>query len=127
MSPSILPLRFTARVISGRSRGRTLGVPTLNLDLRDVPSDLEDGVFACRAFIDGKQYPATMHNGPRPTFNDTRSCEVHFIDQTISPPPTTVDVEVVEFLRGISTFPSAEALSAQMQEDIRNARDILSA
>lgn len=127
MSPSPLPLRFTAWVISGSSRGRTLGVPTLNLDLGDVPKELAEGIFACRAIVDGKTYPASMHNGPRPTFGDIPSCEVHLIDQTISLPPVSIDVEVVKFLREVSLFPSAEALSAQMREDIRNARDILSA
>ncbi len=116
---------FTARVISGSARGRTLGVPTLNLDLTDVPRDLEDGVFACRAIIDGVTYPATMHNGPRPTFGDTRSCEVHLIDHVLTAPPQTVEVEVWDFLRPIETFPSAEALTAQMHKDIRQAGDIL--
>lgn len=120
-------MRFTARVITGAGRGKGLGVPTLNLDLLDIPSNLQDGVFACRAWIQGKEYPATMHNGPRPTFDNSRSCEVHFIDQTISPPPVSVEVDVVQFLREVSRFPSGEALSAQMREDIRNARDILSA
>lgn len=127
MSPSSLPLRFTARIVSGSGRGRSLRVPTLNLDLEDVPNDLQDGVFACRAVIDGKTCSASMHKGSRPTFGDTPSCEVHIIDEVLSSPPETLDVEVVQFLRGIFTFPSAKALSAQMFEDNRIARDILAA
>lgn len=125
MNPSILPLRFTARVICGRSRGRTLGVPTLNLDLRDVPRELSDGLFAGRVIVDQRQYPATIHYGPRPTFGDTRSCEAHVIDREMPTSPASVTLEVVAFLRGIEKFPSAEALTKQMHEDIAKARDIL--
>lgn len=117
---------FTARVISGAGRGKGLGVPTLNLDLQDVPRDLEDGVFACRAWIEGKEYPATMHHGPRPTFNDSRSCEVHLINAELPSPPRSVDLEVVQALRGISRFPSADALSKQMRKDSEDALRILS-
>lgn len=119
------PILFTARVITGAGRGKVLGVPTLNLDLQDVPKELEDGVFAVRATIEGTSFRATMHNGPRPTFDNSRSCEVHLIDRALPVPPANVDVEVVQYLRGISKYPSAEALTAQMREDIQNARDIL--
>ena len=120
----LLPLSFSARVITGDGRGRTLGVPTLNLDLRDVPEELEIGVFACRAVIGGATFPATMHHGPRPTFGAIASCEVHLIDVSLPSPPEHVEVEVVEFLRGIATYPSAEALQVQMAEDIRRAKEI---
>ena len=119
------PLRFTAHVITGAGRGRQLGVPTLNLDLRDVPDTLDDGIFACWAIINGVEYPATMHHGARPTFGDTRSCEVHLLDEVLASPPEKTEVETVKFLRGIEKFASAEALTTQMREDIRRARDIL--
>ncbi len=118
-------IRFKARVISGAGRGKNLGVPTLNLDLHDVPKDLQDGVFACFAILDGKKLVATMHNGPRPTFDNSRSCEVHLIDESLPSPPKEVEVEVIEFLRGISKYPSAEALTDQMFADIHTAKEIL--
>ncbi len=118
-------MRFTARVITGAGRGKHLGVPTLNLDLRDVPRELQDGVYACSAVIDGAPYIATMHSGPRPTFGDTRSCEVHLIDHALSAAPEVVTVDVADFLRSIKKYPSAEALTAQMQKDIAQAKEIL--
>lgn len=125
MPTSPLPLRFSARVITGRGRGRTLDVPTLNLDLRDVPPGLPDGLFAGRSTIDGIAYAATIHHGSRPTFNDTRSCEVHVIDASIPSPPGTLDIEIIELLRPIAKFPSAEALTEQMHEDMRRTKEIL--
>lgn len=102
-------------------------MPTLNVDLRDVPAKLEDGVFACRILVDGKEYLGSMHHGPRPTFGDTRSCEVHVIDNVIGQPPATISIEAIAFLRPVATFPSPEALTKQMMEDIAQTRDILGA
>lgn len=119
------PLRFRARVISGSGRGKTLRVPTLNLDLRDVPRDLPEGVFACRAIIDGTEYLATAHHGPRPTFGDSPSFEVHLIGTSLTTPPELVEVEIVQLLRGISKFSSGEELSEQMRKDIEDASYVL--
>jgi riboflavin kinase/FMN adenylyltransferase len=120
-------MEFSAHVITGSARGRKLGVPTLNLETNDVPADLQDGIYACFAVIDGKSYPGAMHNGPRPTFNDTRSCEVHLIDHVLPTAPETVTVNVVERIRDVKAFPTAEALVAEMERDIAAARAILAA
>jgi riboflavin kinase/FMN adenylyltransferase len=126
-----LPLRFSARHVSGSSRGRTLGTPTLNLDLTQVPAELAHGIYACRVTlttIDSQDvYWAVMHYGPRPVFEDTESCEIHVLDKTILEQPDTVDVEVVALLRGPETFrfPSPEAMLAQIERDIAKARAIL--
>ena len=77
--------------------------------------------------IGSTKHLASIHHGPRPTFNDTRSCEVHLIDTELPSPPESIDVEVVELLRPITTFPSPEALTKQMMEDIARTRDILGA
>lgn len=120
------PLNFTARVISGSGRGGKLGVPTLNLDLRDVPRDMHEGVYACQAVVNGIDYPAAAHYGPRPTFADAPSFEVHLIGASLSSPPGRIEVKIAALLRGIYKFDSPEALIAQMQEDIRKAKKMLS-
>lgn len=125
------PLRFSARHVNGSSRGRTLGTPTLNLNLAQVPAELEHGIYACRvtlATIDSQDaYHAVMHYGPRPVFNDTESCEVHVLDKALKGQPEVVDVEVVALLRGPDTFhfASPEAMLAQIERDIEKARAIL--
>lgn len=120
-----LPLNFTARVISGSGRGRKLGVPTLNLDLRDVPHDMPEGVYACRAVVNGIHYPAAAHYGPRPTFADAPSFEVHLIGASLPAPPGRIEVEIAALLRGISKFDSPEAMTEQIREDIQKTKEIL--
>lgn len=118
-------MQFTARVVIGSGRGTSLSVPTINVDLVDVPADLKEGIYAARVSIDGQTYPVAMHYGPRPVFNDSPSCELHCIDATISTKVNTVDVEVLERIRDVQNFASPEELTAQMHNDIARIRDIL--
>ncbi len=128
MMPSrISSLVFSAQVVKGSHRGRSIGTPTINLQYNDVPQELLNGVYACFAQLEdeGESIPAVMHYGPRPVFKDSPSCEVHLIDRTIAHSPMRLTVAVIQFLRDIADFPSREALLQQMEADIHVAREIL--
>ena len=73
------PYRIAGTVVAGAKRGRTIGFPTANLD--NVPTVLPgNGVYAVRAAVDGKMWPAAANVGPNPTFGeDARKVEVHLI------------------------------------------------
>lgn len=118
-------MRFSAKTQTGSGRGKTLSVPTVNVSLSDVPRQLEHGIYACRVFVGDTQYNGAMHYGPRPVFNDSISCEVHLINETIDTLPETVAIEPVQRIRNVQDFKSAEALTKQMQKDIAEIRDIL--
>jgi FAD synthase len=130
-----LPLAFTAHVIPGSGRGKHLGVPTMNLALEDIPENLSDGIYACtvkrtsdlgrRTSENNQWFSAVMHIGPRPVFQDTRSCEVHVIDDVLLNSPQTITVQIIGFLREVRNFPSPHALIEQMEEDIIAARAML--
>ena len=95
--------------------------------MQNVPQEMEPGVYACKAKIDGSEYSAAMHYGARPTTDDTPSCEIHVIDNDIDEPPESVSVEVIQKLRDIEDFGSLDGLREQLQSDIDEARAILSA
>ncbi len=118
---------FTARVVKGVGRGKTIGSPTLNLSLEDVPASLEHGIYACIVTLGMKteRLQAVMHFGPRPVFNDSLSCEVFVLDCDIPHPPQTVTVHLTEFIREIIDVPVREVLQDQIKADIRVARAIL--
>lgn len=115
-------MQFTARTVSGSGRGKDLRVPTINLDMSEVPDGIEDGLYACRV---NNTTPAILHFGIRPTFDDSPSCEVHILDEDISVPPEELSVEIVQKIRETQKFDSAELLMEQMQKDILAARGIL--
>ena len=119
---------FSAHIIDGDGRGQSLGSPTLNLDVTSKSIDIEEGVYACFAWIDEseKKEQAVLHFGARPTFDRPISCEVHLLDKEVQN-VSMVKVEIVEQLRSVQKFEDAEALKAQIADDITQARGILAA
>ncbi len=119
---SVSGTEFTAKVVTGAGRGRAIGTPTMNLDLTAVPADLREGVYAVTVFLEDAWWPAAMHYGPRPVFQDGPSCEVHVIDREIPRAPATLTVRMVRYLRAIRHFESPQILAAQIALDIDRVR-----
>ena len=120
-------------VVRGAGRGRTIGVPTINLETPDPRKLLPpDGVYAVRVTIgkreagSEKTYGGMMNQGPRPTFGEqARALEVHLFDFEGELYGETVDVAWVRRLRDGQAFPSREALVAQLERDRQTARATL--
>ena len=116
------------RVVRGAGRGRTIGVPTLNLEQPDPRKLLPpDGVYAVRVRLrDEREFGGMMNQGPRPTFGEqARTLEVHLFDFDGELYGETVEVEWVRRLREVQAFPSREALVAQLERDRQAARATL--
>ena len=124
---------ITGTVLHGRGVGHTLGFPTANIDLGQTRKMLPaDGVYAVRMTLwptgGSTHLPAPplagMANlGAAPTFGiEKPTLEVHLIDFDGDLYGKTVNVEFVHRLRDIMRFDSAEALEAQLQQDLKNCR-----
>lgn len=61
------PHLLSGTVVSGHHLGRTMGVPTANLQLPEGVLCPKFGVYACIAEFDGRRYPAVANVGTRPT------------------------------------------------------------
>jgi Cys-tRNA(Pro) deacylase len=119
--------RFLAAPIPGKGRGKGLGFPTINLR---IPAKLSmaQGIYAARVNIQGRAYAAALHYGPVPVFGeDTPSLEVHLLDTVLEQAPDEVELEVIRYLRPVLSFETPAALSAQIAEDVRQAREALAA
>jgi riboflavin kinase / FMN adenylyltransferase len=118
------------RVVRGAGRGRTIGVPTINLAPPDSRKLLPpDGVYAVWVWIRGRgtgeggRVGGMMNQGPRPTFGELgRTLEIHLFDVDADLYGETVWVEWVRRLRDVQAFPSREALVAQLERDRQAAR-----
>lgn len=115
-----------AKTVSGRGRGKGLGVPTINIDLAAVPNDVAHGIYACRITLDGTVYPGAMHYGARPVFQDSDAFEVHIIEGTVETVPETATIEIVGYIREVQNFASPTELVERIQKDIQQARGMLS-
>jgi len=60
--------RVTGGVIHGDGRGRTIGIPTANVDLWPQRALPANGVYAVYGWVDGKRWPGVANIGVRPTF-----------------------------------------------------------
>jgi riboflavin kinase/FMN adenylyltransferase len=121
------PYGLLGRVVRGAGRGRTIGVPTINLAPPDPRKLLPpDGVYAAWVIVgagSGKRYGGMMNQGPRPTFREAdRTLEIHLFDFDGDLYGETVRVEWVRRLRDVQAFSSREALVAQLERDRQAAR-----
>ncbi|MGB9669095.1 MAG: bifunctional riboflavin kinase/FAD synthetase [Anaerolineales bacterium] len=122
------PFRLQGAVITGDGRGRTLGIPTANLEIlaeRLVPLE---GVYVCKAKIHNQLVGAVVNVGVRPTFEENPVAprvEAHLLDFNEDIYGETISLEFHHRLREERKFPSRDALIEQIQTDIQQARQYL--
>jgi len=121
------PYSLRGTVERGAGRGRTIGVPTINLTSPDPRKLLPpDGVYAVRVQLPEGSVGGMMNQGARPTFGvHARGLEIHLFDYDGDLYGATVTVEWVDRLRDTQTFPSRQALVDQIERDAVAARSIL--
>jgi riboflavin kinase/FMN adenylyltransferase len=120
------PFTLSAVVAPGAMRGRTIGVPTVNLPVPPRKALPPDGVYAVRVEWPGGVSGGMLNQGPRPTVGDlTRTIEAHLFDFDGDLYGAWVRIEWVERIRDIRRFDSLDALRSQLSEDARAARRIL--
>jgi len=106
-------------VVKGYQRGRTIGVPTANLDCGEqlVPAE---GVYAGRCAVDGKVYPAAVSIGRMETFGDKlrRQVEAHLVGFEGDIYGQTLRVELLDWLREQRKYGSIDTLMGQIRRDV---------
>ena len=113
---------LSGTVKRGRSVGKGMGFPTLNLRLNSGEPP-EEGVYGAYVYVDGREYEAVAHYGPKPTFdNDKAVFEAHLIGGSGDFYGKKAVVKILGKIRGIKQFGSVELLKAQIQQDIACAR-----
>ncbi|MGM9661680.1 MAG: bifunctional riboflavin kinase/FAD synthetase [Oscillospiraceae bacterium] len=123
------PHLLTQTVAHGRRIGRTIGIPTINFPAPEKLLLPADGVYATTvALPDGRRLSGVTNVGCRPTVNGTgRTVETFLLDFDGDLYGETVRLSFFRRLRGEEKFPSLEALRAQIQRDIRAAKESLAA
>lgn len=121
------PHRLSGEVIRGEARGRELGFPTANLAIPEGLAVPADGIYAVRV-AGGVEGIGVASLGVRPTFGPSgeRLLETFVFDFAGDLYGRTLHVDFVARLRGEERFDSVEALVRQMEDDARQAREILS-
>jgi len=121
------PYAICGRVAHGDKRGRTIGFPTMNIDLHRRVSPLR-GVFAVRVGgLAADPLPGVANIGTRPTVSgDARYLlEVHLFDFNRQVYGEHVQVTFVQRIRDEKKFDSFDQLKLQIQADAGQAREAL--
>jgi len=117
------PFSIHSTPASGRGIGSRLLVPTVNLAPYDglLPAF---GVYVTRLKVNGRAFQAVTNVGNRPTFGEASfAIESHILDfEPIDlDEDTPLELEFLLRLRGEETWPSPEALKAQIFKDVARA------
>lgn len=108
----------------GDQRGRTIGVPTANIALKNYLRPLF-GVYAIKARMAGSDqtYGGVANIGVRPTVaGEVARLEAHLFDFSADMYDQVWDVELLDFIRAEQKFADFDALKTQIIKDIEAAK-----
>ena len=109
-------ISFKAKVIQGQGRGKQIGFPTANLDKTDL--DIKFGVYLVEVEVDNKKYQGLLHFGPKKTFNEKVSLEVHIKNFNFNIYHKNVIISIIKKIRNIHKFNNINELKKQITSDL---------
>jgi len=111
-------------VVCGDQLGRKLGIPTANVDVAGL-AVLPHGVYAAHVAVRGRSHRAAVNIGVRPTVSSAAprlQVEAHLLDFDGDLYGEELEITFAAKLRDERKFPSVEALTAQIRQDIAATR-----
>lgn len=119
------PHVLSHRVGQGKHLGRTLGFPTVNLDIAPHVLVPAYGVYATRVLLESSQEIAVTNVGVRPTVEQTGKVNVegYILDYSGDLYGQMVRMEFYRHLRGERKFESVEALTAEVMRNAQQTRE----
>jgi len=116
-------IEIEGKIVSGAGRGRTMQVPTLNLQAENelIP---KVGVYVTRVSLDGGAFMNAVTNvGFRPTFNEEGlTIETFVLDSVVAENATKARVAFLYRLRDEKKFDSPDELRKQIGVDVNRAQ-----
>ncbi len=115
------PFSFTAEVLQGDKRGRTIGFPTINQKYPEHLVKLRFGVYKTKVLFNGKEYNGITDIGIRPTYEtDFIISETFIKDFSGDLYGKEVTIIPVKFFRDEKKFLSLDELKKQIELDLQN-------
>ncbi len=122
------PYQLRGEVVGGAKLGRKIGFPTANLLIKETYKLIpENGIYAVKAFHDGKAYDAMLNIGVRPTVENAgeRSIETHLFNFNKEIYGETITIHLIDHLRHEQKFANLEGLKHQLSIDREAALQVL--
>ncbi|MFA5926123.1 MAG: riboflavin kinase [Parcubacteria group bacterium] len=103
-------MKVSGKVVGGKRKGRELGFPTANIELKDK---VESGVYAGMVNFEGKKYKAGIFVSP-----DGKLIEAHLIGFSGDLYGEEVGIEINDKVRDAMKFKNDDELRNQIKRDI---------
>lgn len=122
------PYRMSGRVAHGEKLGRQLGYPTANIHIHRKATPLQ-GIFVVEVFgLEGEPLPGVASLGTRPTLDGKKVVlEVYLFDFDQDIYGKHLQVSFLHKLRDEVKYATLEALTKQIEQDVRDARGYFAA
>lgn len=109
---------ISGKIIKGHGIGKSLGFPTINIEVPSGKLLPREGVYSAIAGFDHAQYQGMIYIGPRLTFDDLRlTVEVNLFDFDGNIPTDHIILELVDYIRPPVKFGTKEELTEKMKND----------
>lgn len=114
------PYYVSGKVIRGHQIGRTLGIPTLNLQAQEEKILPPNGVYLTQTEVSGKKVYGITNIGVKPTISGTeaKGIETHLFDFEGDLYGQEIRVAFYAYHRSERKFPSLEELKEQLEQDL---------
>lgn len=112
---------ISGKIVHGKALGRTMGVPTINVDFDSKKVIPPYGVYYSQTALNGKSYKSITNIGTKPTIkNDmTVNAETFIYDFNEEVYEIDVKVNLMQFKRPEMRFNSFEELERQIHLDLK--------
>ena len=118
------PFSISGKVIYGRQLGRTIGIPTANIQLHRYVAPIS-GVFACKVYLGGQFFSGVANVGVRPTVDDdtvTPILEVHLLDFNQMIYGESAKVVFLKKLRNEKKYENLSVPKSAINQDIQDSK-----
>ena len=121
------PYFIQGTVVHGNQIGRTIGIPTANINAQQNKLLPPFGVYVARVHVNNKVYGGITNVGKKPTVGDNypAGVETNIFDFEGDIYDAVIKVEFLEFVRPEIRFESVEDLTEQMNRDVQTGRKFL--
>lgn len=120
-----VPYHISGEIIHGQRFGRTIGMPTVNLQPPREKLLPPNGVYYSYVRLAGKEYPSITNIGTKPTVDNRAAMgvETYIYDFDREVYGEELEVFLLRHTRPEMRFESVEALRAQLAVDIARGKD----
>lgn len=113
---------MTGIVVHGKALGRTVGMPTINLQVEagEIPPS---GVYASTMIVRGKEYRGLTNVGCRPSVDQKKeqTVETYLLRFSEEVYGERVELYIDSFIREIRKFDGIEGVKKQVELDLKAA------